>query len=181
VFDFYQFFLRVSDEDVHAYLNLFTLMSISDIQKVMQDHDENPSERIAQKRLASEVTTLVHLKSGLASAKAKTALLFGDIGEASGHSVVEAFKGDPRLHLIDEEDLYTVPIVKLAAKYGLTASTSAARLLVKSRGLYYNNNPVPAVTFALDRTHLIDGKMVILKAGKDKLIILALKDKESIA
>lgn len=58
---------------------------------------------------------------------------------------------------------------------------AAARLLVQSRGLYYNNNPVPAVTFTADKTHLIDGKMIILKAGKGKMIILALKGKDSAA
>lgn len=67
-------------------------------------------------------------ESGLANAEAKTTSLFGDSGGPSGGGVLEAFQGDPRLHFVDEEELFSVPVIKLAAKYGLTASASESSI-----------------------------------------------------
>jgi len=77
--------------------------------------------------------------------------------------------------MVDPEELSTVPVVKLAVKYGLASSNSAARVLVLSRGLYYNNKPVPEVQFTLHQMHLLNDELVILKAGKDKLVVLVAK------
>ncbi|KAG5730078.1 hypothetical protein E4T56_gene19845 [Termitomyces sp. T112] len=66
--------------------------------------------------------------------------------------------------------------MKLAAKYRLVASTSASRNLVQARGLYVNNQTVPEPQFKVTRSQLIDERVAILRAGKDKLLVLAAKE-----
>ncbi|KAJ7703157.1 hypothetical protein B0H17DRAFT_922485 [Mycena rosella] len=176
VFNFYQYFVKTPDAEVESYLKLLTLLSWSEISETMEAHLLQPNQRIAQRRLASELTELIHLKSGRAAAEMKTKVLFEtELADLSAKDIVAAFEGDPCLHVVDPEELATVSVVKLAVKYGLAPSSSAARLLILARGLYYNNRPVPEVQFTLRQMHLIDDELVILKAGKDKLIVLVAK------
>ncbi|RDB25388.1 Tyrosine--tRNA ligase, mitochondrial [Hypsizygus marmoreus] len=174
IFDFYQYFVKVEDADVEKYLKLFTLLSRTDIEAVMQTHLENPEKRIAQRRLAAEVTEMVHTSDGLARAQTLTSLLFeSDYVGLSANKIISAFENDPRLVLVDEDELLDLAIMKQAAKHRLVPSTSAARTLVQSRGLYVNNETVPEPQFRIPKEELIDGRLAILRAGKDKLLILA--------
>src|SRR5690606_3509441 len=77
VFDFYQFFLNVSDEDAVDYLKLFTMLSQEKIDNLLKASQDHPSERIAQKTLAYEVTAVVHGKDRAQSAQRATEALFG--------------------------------------------------------------------------------------------------------
>ncbi|KAJ7132751.1 hypothetical protein C8R43DRAFT_646529 [Mycena crocata] len=176
VFNFYQYFVKTSDAEVESYLKLMTLMSWAEISETMVAHQADPGQRIAQRRLASELTELVHLKSGRVSAETMTKIMFEtELTNVRANDVLEAFKDDRCVYIVDPEELRNTPVVKLAVKYGLATSASAARLLVLARGLYYNNRPVPEVQFTLRPMHLIDDQLVILKAGKDKLAVLIAK------
>ncbi|KAJ7497332.1 tyrosine-tRNA ligase [Mycena latifolia] len=176
VFNFYQYFVKTPDTEVESYLKLMTLLSWTEISDIMSAHKLQPHQRIAQRRLASELTELVHFKSGRASAEMITKLMFQtDLYDIKATDIVDAFDGDRCVHMVDPEELFNVSVVKLAVKYGLAPSTTAARVLVLSRGLYYNNRPVPELQFTLRQMHLIDGRLAILKAGKDKLAVLVAK------
>ncbi|KAJ7084422.1 tyrosine-tRNA ligase [Mycena belliarum] len=176
VFNFYQYFVKTPDTEVESYLKLLTLLPWSEISDIMQAHTLHPNQRIAQRRLASELTELVHLKSGRAAAELITKLMFEtDLRGLTYIEVLNAFQGERYVHMVDRQELFEVPVVKLAVKYGLAPSTTAARVLVLSRGLYYNNRPVAEIPFTLRQMHLIDDRLVILKAGKDKLAVLVAK------
>ncbi|KAF8734970.1 hypothetical protein AX14_002988 [Amanita brunnescens Koide BX004] len=176
IFDFYQYFVKVTDADAEKYLKMFTLLPISEIAEVIETHKSQPDKRIAQRRLAAEVTEMVHEREGLIHAETMTKLLFdSDYSTLRADGVIDALNGDPRLILIDEHDAFQTPLPKLVAKHGLVASNSAARALVQARGLYLNNSPIPDVHFTLTRQHLVDDGLAILRAGKDKLLVLALK------
>src|SRR3989344_5581084 len=77
VYKFYQFWLNVDDEGAEEYLKIYTLLSRSDIEKIMSEFKQNPSARIAQKTLANEVTKLVHGESRASGVKKVTEVLFG--------------------------------------------------------------------------------------------------------
>lgn len=174
VFDFYQYFIKVEDADVEKYLKLFTLLSRAQISEIVDAHVRQPEKRIAQRRLAAEVTEMVHSTADLKRAQTRTRLLFeSDVSGLKAEQIVSAFQGDPRLVVIPEAELFGLKLVKLAATYGLTTSATAARSLVDSRGLYVNNSTVPDPQFKLTPTDLIDGQVAILRAGKNQLIILA--------
>ncbi|KAF8633320.1 hypothetical protein AX17_004493 [Amanita inopinata Kibby_2008] len=175
IFDFYQYFIKIADADVESYLKLFTLMPLSEITDLVQAHKSNPEKRIAQRRLAAEVTELVHTRNGVIRAETLTKLLFdSDYSNLQADHLLAAFQGDSRLALINEADMLQTPLPKLISKYGLVASNTAARSLIQARGLYLNDTPVLDVHFTLTRQHLIGHRIAILRAGKDKLLILAM-------
>ncbi|THV02327.1 hypothetical protein K435DRAFT_653336, partial [Dendrothele bispora CBS 962.96] len=175
IFDFYQYFLKVEDSDVENYLKLFTLLPIPRIQEVMQGHQAK--KRIAQRTLAAEVTELVHEASGAAQAEKTTKAVFRqpDAKDKTldAQSIISAFAGDPRLKWCDRQELISTPVIKLASKYGLVSSTSAARQLVQSRGLYLNDKVVPEIHFIAKTDDLLQDRVAMIRAGKDKLLVLA--------
>ncbi|KAJ4483383.1 hypothetical protein J3R30DRAFT_3283961 [Lentinula aciculospora] len=177
VFDFYQYFFKVEDADVEKYLKIFTLLPLSDIETMMKVHKSQPDKRIAQRRLAAEVTELIHGAQGVQRAEtmSKTAFKHPNSKDhaSDAQSLIDAFTGDPRMTLCKGNELLSVPVVKLASKYGLVQSTAAARQLVQSKGLYFNDCTVPDIRFTLEKMHLLDGRAVMIRAGKDKVILLA--------
>jgi len=173
VFDFYQYFFKVDDADVEKHLKLFTLLTHSEISTVMEAHTTRPESRIAQRRLAAEVTEMVHTDKGLTRAQTLTNLLFeSNYDGLTVNQITFAFEEDPRLVMVDEEELLDSPIMKLAARYRLVSSASASRNLVQARGLYVNNRTVLESLYKITKPELIDGRVAILRAGKDKLLIL---------
>ncbi|KAF8200785.1 tyrosine-tRNA ligase [Pholiota molesta] len=174
VFDFYQYFLKVTDADVGKYLKLFTLIPPKEIHELVAAHEEQPEKRLAQLRLAAEVTEMVHLKHGVVQAVTKTKLLFGsDYADLKAEDIIFAFENDPRLAKVTMQDMMDIPVGKLSAKYGLVSSNSASRTLIGSRGLYLNNRPVQDTQQKITQADLLDAKIAILRAGKDKTLILA--------
>ncbi|KAF8210312.1 hypothetical protein K438DRAFT_1959597 [Mycena galopus ATCC 62051] len=183
VFNFYQYFVRTSDAEVESYLKLLTLLSWTEISETMESHRLQPDQRIAQRRLApssrsssTKVCPFPATQSGRLNAETMTKIMFeSELIDVTAADVLKAFAGDRSVHMVDPEELATLPVIKLAVKYGLASSTSAARVLVLSRGLYYNNKPVPEVQFTLRPHHLLNNELVILKAGKDKIAVLVAK------
>ncbi|KAF5321340.1 hypothetical protein D9619_001766 [Psilocybe cf. subviscida] len=173
VFDFYQYFLKVADADVKKYLKLFTLMSSEEVEDLVAKHENEPEKRLAQYRLAAEVTEMVHLEDGVRCAVTKSKLLFdADYSNLKAQDVLLAFEDDPRMVQIPMEEALDVPIIKLSAKYSLVATNGAAKNLVASKGLYLNNVPVASPQSKVEASDLIDGRVAIIRAGKDKLLVL---------
>ncbi|KAJ3867907.1 tyrosine-tRNA ligase [Lentinula novae-zelandiae] len=177
VFDFYQYFLKVEDADVEKYMKIFTFLPLSEIQMVMKVHKSEPDKRTAQRRLAAEVTELIHGAPGVLSAETMSKIVFRHPNSRThtldAQTLIDAFRGDPRMTLCEDTELISVPVVKLASKYGLVSSTSAARQLAQSKGLYFNDQVVPDIRFTLHKSHLLNGRAVMIRAGKDKVILLA--------
>ncbi|KAG7098585.1 hypothetical protein E1B28_000514 [Marasmius oreades] len=176
IFDFYQYFLKVEDSEVEKYLKLFTMLPLAEITHIMDVHQRIPEGRTAQRRLADEVTELVHEEHGLQKAQRLTETMFRS-AEARGkqldvQSLLEAFEDDPRLKSCPLDELLGVSVMKLSSKYGLLPSTSAARQLIQSRGLYVNDKVVPEIHFTLGVDDLLDGRVAVIRAGKDKVLIL---------
>ncbi|KAF5393420.1 hypothetical protein D9757_000615 [Collybiopsis confluens] len=177
VFDFYQYFLKVDDADIQKYLKIFTLLSLSEIESVMEIHSLEPDRRLAQRRLAAEITELVHGSEAVKQAEMMTQNAFrqpdSKAHKLDAQSLIDAFTGDPRMSWCKESELVSVPVMKLASKYGLVPSTSAARQLIQSKGLYFNNQVVPDTWYTMTKAQLLDGRAVMIRAGKDKVILLA--------
>ncbi|KAI0316255.1 hypothetical protein OF83DRAFT_1127987 [Amylostereum chailletii] len=174
VLDFYQFFLRTTDADVEKYLKLFTLLPLSRIGHVMEEHKKQPDARAAQRLLAQEVTTLVHTAEGLRHAQAATRVLFGiDVHDVKATDVVAALTGDPRLHLVDPNSVFNNTAARLAVQCKLVKSNSAARSLVAMGGLYVNGKPT-TLEYKLQKSDLIDDRLLILRTGKANHAVVAL-------
>ncbi|KDQ57474.1 hypothetical protein JAAARDRAFT_156185 [Jaapia argillacea MUCL 33604] len=174
IFDFYQFFLRTPDADCEKHLKMFTLLSLERIQDIVKNHSKAPEKRVAQRLLADEVTLMVHGKAGLRKAHSATELLFDPNLLGRAQDIIDALSGDPRLVFVDKDDLLNTAIFKLAVQNGLCTSSSAARTLIKAKGFSVNNKRMSDQYAKLSREDLIDGKIVILRAGKERHLVLAL-------
>ncbi|KAH7913681.1 hypothetical protein BJ138DRAFT_1058546 [Hygrophoropsis aurantiaca] len=174
-FDFYQFFLRTTDADVHKYLKMFTLLPVDEIDAIVMDHQSHPERRVAQKRLAEEVTGMIHGNKGLEAARVATQVLFGsDYSTLRADQILNSLSGDPRLVFCEQDVMFGTSLPNLAATFRLVSSKSAARKLAQAGGLYLNNESKSDVQFRLQRSDLVDDRVAILRAGKDKHLILAL-------
>ena len=122
-FDFYQYFLRVQDADVERLLKSFTLLDLSEIEDAMNKQRRAPEDRIAQRLLASTLTSMIHGPEGLASAKKSTELLFGGQGASRwAASDVVRMAGDAPVCRLPMEDVVGASLVSVVARIGLTSS-----------------------------------------------------------
>ncbi|GAA5905407.1 hypothetical protein JCM8208_004270 [Rhodotorula glutinis] len=181
-FDLYQFFLRTTDDEVEKYLRIFTFMRIGEIEGILYDHKANPKNRIAQKVLASEATELIHGPEGLRQALAATDVFYGaSLSSSSSSSSVTA----DVISALDGSSTALVPIPSLLTRLpraayvgqqlekvvlasGLLPSKTKARQAVESGTLQVNGVRVPTKTanVVLREDDLLDGRLVVLKAGK---------------
>jgi len=186
VFDFYQFFLRVSDADAAKYLKMFTLLSLDEIEKIVVEHEGHPERRIAQRTLASEITEFVHGEIALTQAKAASSILYpghsdplvAEAARTRADDLIAALRSDRRLVLRSREEFLRDTITKLAATFGLTNSRGEARKLLGSGGLYLNDRRLTEDSMMSSEDFVIDRRIAVLRAGKDNKLVLVIKNKD---
>ncbi|WP_461167903.1 tyrosine--tRNA ligase [Tsukamurella serpentis] len=161
----YQYFVNTADADVIRYLRWFTFLSREEIADLERETAEAPHKRTAQKRLAAELTTLVHGEEHTRAAELASQALFGrgelaDLPEPtlaaalSEASVVEVGVGEPR------------SIIDLLTATGLCESKGAARRAVKEGGAYANNAKVESEEWEPADDDLLHGRWLVLRRGK---------------
>lgn len=163
----YQFFLNTEDADVVRYLKLFTLLEPPEIDRLAAELTENPQERAAQRRLAQEMTTMVHGESEMARAERASAALFGgELDDLTPEDLLEIFHDVPSTALpraLFEGD--GVAAGQLFVKTGVAASNGEARRLTQQGGLYLNNRRVQDPGSAVQLETAIGGKVLVLRRG----------------
>jgi tyrosyl-tRNA synthetase len=162
---FYQFWINAEDAKVDEYLRLFTFFSISEIESVVAEHAENPGLRTAQRRLAAEVTALVHGKSEVDAAVLASSALFGrgDLAELPEPTLAAALREAGAADL----DASAGPtIVDALEAAGLVKSRSEARRAITEGGAYVNNERVDDPDLVLGDAHALHGSWVVLRRGK---------------
>ncbi len=167
-FRFYQYWLNIADADVIQYLKYFTLLTPEEIAALEQTLISAPERREAQRRLAEEVTRMVHGEEALKRAQQASEVLFG--GGMEGLSAAELLdifaevpsSVLPREHLSGEG----MALVDLAVQCGLERSKKQARTLIESGGLYLNNVRVDDVNARVTLAQAIEGQVIVLRKGK---------------
>jgi tyrosyl-tRNA synthetase len=161
---FYQFWLNVDDADVIDRIKVFTFLGRAEIEDLAEQVASEPFKRAAQKRLALEVTTLVHGRQAAEGAIAASAALFGqgELSELDDATLMAALRELPNTNAIKGTS-----IVQLLQDTGLTDSISAGRRAIKEGGVYVNNVKVTDESATLD--DLINGKYAVLRRGKKTL------------
>ncbi len=161
---FYQFWLNVEDADVVDRLKVFTFLSRAEIEDLATQTTEAPYLRAGQKRLAFEVTSMVHSEEAAQAAIAASAALFGQ-GELQTLS-----EGTLRAALSELPNTSTAlgaPVTQLLVDTGLSPSISAARRSIAEGGVYLNNLKVADEAATLDSVLL--GQFAVLRRGKKTL------------
>ena len=161
---FYQFWLNVEDADVVDRLKVFTFCSKAEIEELAKQTVDAPHLRAAQKRLAFEVTALVHSPEAAQAAIDASAALFGqgDLASLDAATLESALRELPNTNTIDG-----VAVAQLLVDTGLVASLSAGRRAIAEGGVYVNNEKVEDETATLDSW--LAGRFAVLRRGKKTL------------
>lgn len=161
---FYQFWLNVDDADVIDRLKVFTFLTKAEIEDLAKQTAEAPHLRAAQKRLALEVTTLVHSAQAAQAAIDASAALFGqgDLNALDTDTLQSALGELP-----NTQAAIGTPITQLLIETGLVDSISAGRRAIKEGGVYVNNEKI--IDEAAVLTDLLHSKFAVLRRGKKTL------------
>ncbi len=164
---FYQYWINVDDRDVVRYLNFFTFLEAEEIASLAESVKAKPQGREAQKRLAWEVTALVHGDDVATRAKRASEIIFG--GEVSGLSdqeIMEVFAEVPSVTMDAARLEEGFPLIDLLAESGLTKSKGGARKLIQGGGANVNNRRETDLARKLTRADLASEHVVVLRSGK---------------
>jgi tyrosyl-tRNA synthetase len=175
-YQFYQYLVRVPDADViklMAYLTFIEMEEIENYKRQMEKSDYIPNT--AQKRLAAEITRLVHGEEGLQTALRVTeAASPGSKAALDPSSFKEIAKDMPNIKL-SSNDVIGQRYVDLAVRIGLLSSKSEASRLIENEGAYLNNEKIKDVDFRIQKDHLVGEKYLLFGAGKKKKMLIELK------
>jgi tyrosyl-tRNA synthetase len=164
----FQYFLNVSDADVGRYLRLFTFLPREEIEELEKTVAERPQLRAGQRRLAEELTTLVHGRRNTEQVIAASSALFGrgDLRDLDSSTLDAALAEVPTTTVrLDERPT----VVDLLVATGLVESRSAARRTIGEGGAYVNNAKVPDEQWTPGEQDLLPGGWLVLRRGKRNL------------
>jgi tyrosyl-tRNA synthetase len=172
-FRFYQFWLNTDDRDVVRYLKFFTFKTQPEIDALAVSVEREAEKREAQRTLARDVTALVHGDDQTARAERASAILFGgDITHANVDDALTVFEDAPSTELRWPDEGLTV--IQALVTTGLAPSKSEALRLIKSGGVYVNNQRVADERAALSRSQAVGGKLFVLRKGQRQNHLLKL-------
>jgi len=165
-YDFYQYWMRTDDRDVAQWLMTFTFLPNDEVANILAQHEQDPSQRVAQRRLAEENTRIVHGDDGLRRAVAATNVLFGaEISDLSDTDIAQIFAEVPSSELPLDRLKEEIPIVDLLAET-ICASKGEARRLLKQGGAYLNNRRIAGVDATVGVADLASETSMVLRSGK---------------
>ena len=179
-YKFYQYWLNTSDTDAEKYIKIFTFLSQEEINTLINEHQEAPHLRILQKRLAEEITVMVHSKEDLDNAIAASNILFGkstaeDLKSLNEKTFLEVFDGVPNATVAtDDINQGMDMIAALAAKTGFLGSNGEARRELKQNSISVNKQKVKD-DYKITSADLISDKYVLLQRGKKNYFVLIVK------
>ena len=176
-YKFYQYWLNSSDEDAEKYIKIFTFLTEEAINILVKEHNEAPHLRVLQKRLAEEITTLVHSKDDLENAIKASDILFGkstsdDLKQLNEQTFLDVFDGVPQTQIPKAEIENGLDIIAaLAEKGGFLKSNGEARRALKENSISVNKEKV-SEDYKVTVNDLINNKFVLLQRGKKNYFIL---------
>ena len=177
---FYQFWLNVSDDDAEKYIKIFTSLEKDVIDGLIEEHRQDPGRRTLQRRLAEEVTRMVHSQEDLDMAIAASNILFGkstkdDLLQLDEQTFADVFKDVP--HYEVSKDVLGQPAVDVFNQEGMQIfpSKSEMRKLVKGGGVSLNKEKLAAFDQPVTADDLIDGKYLLVQKGKKNYSLIIVK------
>lgn len=177
-YKFYQFWLNVSDADAEKYLKIFTFLSKEEIEALVEEHNQNPGARPLQKRLAKEVTTMVHSAKDYEAAVEASQILFSNsAGEAlkalDERTLLDIFDGVPRFTVAKADVEAGIPVLDLlAVTTQVFPSKGEARKMIQGGGVSVNKEKLTDPAAVITADSLIDGKYIHIQRGKKNHFLL---------
>jgi tyrosyl-tRNA synthetase len=169
-YQFYQFWINATDDDVIGYLKFFTFLSHEEILALEKEVQEKPWERAAQRTLAREVTALVHGQEAMESAENISQALFsGKVAELSAEEIAQGLNDVPSMTMDGTKE---IEVVQLLVDAGLSPSKRRAREDVQNGAVYINDEKSTDTDRVLTPADALAGKFTVLRRGKNKYFLL---------
>ncbi|MEG0815038.1 MAG: tyrosine--tRNA ligase [Mucinivorans sp.] len=168
-YKFYQFWLGTSDEDAERYIKIFTLLDQETVETLIAEHRAAPHLRCLQKRLAEEITVMIHSREEYERALKASSILFGGGAEAlataDDTTIHDVFEGVPQFSIA--VDKLGVPFATLATELAaIFASKGELRRMVQGGGVSVNGVKVEDAEMVISSEQLINGKYILIQKGK---------------
>lgn len=168
-YQFYQFWLNASDEDAKKWISIFTFLAKSEIDGLLQQHEQDAAARLLQKRLAEEVTRFIHGQQELEKAIATTQKLFLN-QQAPAESLSEedlaSMEGVVHIRFALQDLQQGIDVVSFLAQSGILPSKGEARKLVQGGGISINRKKVESTDWSVGPDLLLHGKYLLVQKGK---------------
>lgn len=170
-YKFYQYWLQVSDDDVKNLIKIFTFIPVEEINVLIQEHEAAPHLRSLQKRLADEITTMVHSAEDLEFAKQASDILFGKstteaLVQLDEKQLLEVMDGVSQVTFSRSALKEGVDFVQFLADTGVFASKGEAKKMLQSGGISINKEKVEDAALLLQEQHLLNDKYTLIQKGK---------------
>jgi len=177
-YKFYQFWLNTSDEDAERYIKIFTLLTQDEIEKLAAEHREEPHLRLLQKKLAEEITIMVHSKEDYEMAVEASQILFGkgtaeQLRKLNESTFLSVFEGVPQFSVSKTEIEAGVNVIDLLAeKTQVFPSKGELRRTIKGNGLSINKEKITDPDLVVGKNFLIDDKYILAQKGKKNYFLI---------
>ena len=179
---FYQFWLNVADEDAERYIKIFTSLDRPTVEDLVAQHRQDPGLRLLQKRLAEEVTVMVHSREDYEAAVEASSILFGkstkdSLVKLDEQTLLDVFAGVPQFtfdrSLLEGEGVKAVDLTVEHTQ--CFASKGEMRKLTQGGGVSLNKEKLTAFDRPITSADLLDGKYLLVQQGKKKYFLLIAK------
>jgi tyrosyl-tRNA synthetase len=177
-YKFYQFWLNTSDEDAERYIKIFTLLSQEEIETLIEQHREAPHLRTLQKKLAEEITVMVHSRKDFDMAVSASDILFGkgtaaELKTLDEKTFLAVFEGVPQFNVSKTEIETGINVVELfAGKTAVFESKGELRRTIQGNGLSINKEKISDADLVIDSSYLISNKYILAQKGKKNYSII---------
>lgn len=179
-YKFFQYWLNTSDEDAERYIKVFTFLPEQTIENLIAEHQDAPHLRLLQKRLAEEITVIVHGGEEYEKAVQASEILFGkstssDIKKLDDQTFLDVFEGVPMAEIEKESlDAGLSIVAALSENTGFLKSNGEARRALKENSIALNKEKVDE-NYVIRNSDLINDRFILLQRGKKNYFIIAVK------
>jgi tyrosyl-tRNA synthetase len=180
-YKFFQFWLNVSDEDAKKYIKIFTTLDETEINNLIAEQDANPHLRPIQKRLAKEVTIMVHSEADYNLALEASNILFGNatsetLKKLDENTFLSVFEGVPQFEISKEEINNGIKILDLLSeKTSIFPSKGEARKMIQANGFSINKDKFTNNDATIDSSFLLNDKFILAQKGKKNYFLIIAK------
>ena len=178
-YQFYQFWLNVSDTDAEKYIKIFTMLDRETVEAAIEEHRADPGRRSLQKLLAREVTVMVHGEAEYEKALKASGMLFGkatadDLRSLDEKTFLDVFDGVPTFE-VERAKLPLGILDALAVETAIFPSKGEARKMIQGNGFSLNKEKFTDPAGTIGEDDIIDGKYILVQKGKKDYYIIKVK------
>ena len=180
-YKFYQFWLNVSDVDAQRYIKIFTNIEQDECNLLIEEHNKAPHLRLLQKRLAKDVTIMVHSEEDYNKSVEASNILFGNSTAEQLHNLdettlLDVFDGVPRVEIDREAIISGVGLIPFLSDItNILPSKGEARKLIQSGGVAVNKVKINDINYSISSSDLLNDKYILLQKGKRNYYLAIVK------